>query len=133
MVEALTLVKSMRTMRRPEIAERVQEKYKAFIRSIPIDRFSDSAIRSMIQEKYYRAKGTSADGLLTKANDVLKNVRSMAAGIRGVDTPLRQIPSGRSLHDMRNEFILTKWFAAQGTIYAPSNHDEELISEVPDG
>jgi len=120
-------------MRRPEIAERVQEKYKAFIRSIPIDRFSDSAIRSMIQEKYYRAKGTSADGLLTKANDVLKNVRSMAAGIRGVDTPLRQIPSGRSLHDMRNEFILTKWFAAQGTIYAPSNHDEELISEVPDG
>ena len=62
MVEALTLVKSMRTMRRPEIAERVQEKYKAFIQSIPIDRFSDSAIRSMMQEKYYRAKGTSADG-----------------------------------------------------------------------
>jgi hypothetical protein len=133
MVEALTLVKSMRTMRRQEIAERVQEKYKAFIRSIPIDRFSDSAIRSMMQEKYYRAKGTSADGLLTKANDVLKNVRAMAAGIRGVGTPLHQIPSGRSLHDMRNEFILTKWSAAQGTIYAPSNHDEELISEVPDG
>ena len=133
MVEALTLVKSMRTMRRPEIAERVQEKYKAFIRSIPIDRFSDSAIRSMMQEKYYRAKGTSADGLLTKANDVLKNVRAMAAGIRGVGTPLHQIPSGRSLHDMRNEFILTKWSAAQGTIYAPSNHDEKLISEVPNG
>ena len=39
MVEALTLVKSMRTMRRQEIAERVQDKYKSFIRSIPIDRF----------------------------------------------------------------------------------------------
>ena len=133
MVEALTLVKSMRTMRRQEIAERVQEKYKAFIRSIPIDRFSDSAIRSMMQEKYYRAKGTSADGLLTKANDVLKNVRAMAAGVRGVGTPLHQIPSGRSLHDMRNEFILTKWSKAQGTIYAPSNHDDELILDVPNG
>ncbi len=30
MVEALTLVKSMRTMRRQVIAERVQEKYKAY-------------------------------------------------------------------------------------------------------
>ena len=56
-----------------------------------------------MQEKYYRAKGTSADGLLTKANDVLKNVRGMAAGIRGVGTPLHQIPSGRILHDVCNE------------------------------
>jgi hypothetical protein len=133
MVEALTLVKSMRTMRRQEIAERMQEKYKAFIRTIPIDRFSDSTIRAMMLEKYYRVKGTSADGLLTKATDILKNVRAMAAGIRGVGTPLHQIPSGRSLCDMRNEFILTKWSAAQGTIYAPSNNDEELISEVPVG
>ena len=39
MVEALMLVKSMRTMRRQEIAERVQEKYKAFIRSIPLTVF----------------------------------------------------------------------------------------------
>ena len=63
----------------------------------------------------------------------MKNVRAMAAGIRGVGTPLHQIPSGRSLQDMRNEFILSKWFAKEGTIYAPSNHDEELIAEVPDG
>jgi len=84
-------------------------------------------------EKYYRAKGTSADGLLTKASDVLRNVRATAAGIRGVGTPLHQIPSGRSLGDVRNEFILAKWAAAQGTIYVPSNHDEELMSEVPDG
>jgi hypothetical protein len=34
---------------------------------------------------------------------------------------------------MRNEFILKKWSAAQGTIYAPSNNDEELMLEVPDG
>ena len=133
MVEALTLVKSMRTMRRQEIAERVQDKYKSFIRSIPIDRFSDCALRAMMLEKYFRAKGTSADGLLTKATDVLKNVRAMAAMVRGVSTPLHQIPSGRSLIDMRNEFILTKWSAAQGFVYVPSNNDEQLMSEVPDG
>ncbi len=64
----------------------------------------------------------------------MKNVRALAAGIRGVGTPLHQIPSGRSLlRDMRNKFILKKWLAAQGTIYAPSNNDEELMSEVPDG
>ena len=57
-------------------------------------------------EKYFRAKGSSADGLLTKAKDVLKNVHSIAAGIRGVGTHMHQIPSGRSLRDMHNEFIL---------------------------
>ncbi len=34
---------------------------------------------------------------------------------------------------MRNEFILTKWSAAQGFVYAPSNNDEQLMSELPDG
>ena len=109
----------------------MQEKYKEFIRTIPLDRFSDGSLRVMMIERYYHAKGTSADGLLTKANDILKNVRSIAAGIRGVGTPLHEIPSGRSLRDRRNEFILTKWNAANGTIYSPLNYDEELIAEVP--
>jgi hypothetical protein len=133
MVEALTRVKSMKTMRKPEIAQRVQDKYKAFIQAIPLDCYADSSIKVMMEAKYFRAKGTSADGLLTKANEVWKNVRALAAGIRGVGTPLHQIPSGRSLRDMRNEFILKKLSGAQGTIYAPSNNDEELMSEVPDG
>ena len=34
MVEALTIVKSMKTMRKPEIAQRVQDKYRAFIHAI---------------------------------------------------------------------------------------------------
>jgi hypothetical protein len=86
-----------------------------------------------MEEKYFHAKGSSADGLLTKANEVLKNVRALAAGIRGVATPLHQIPSGKSLSDMRNKFILKKWSASQGTVYVPSNNVEELMSEVPDG
>jgi hypothetical protein len=47
----------------------------------------------------------------------------MAAGIRGVGT----------LMDMRNEFILKKWDAMQGMIYAPSNNDDELMLDVQDG
>jgi hypothetical protein len=133
MVEALTIVKSMKTMRKPEIAQRVQDKYRAFIHAIPLERFSDRSLKVTMEAKYFRAKGESADGLLTKANDVLKNVRVMAAGIRGVGTPLHQIPSGRSLMDMRNEFILKKWNALQGTIYAPSNNDDELMLDVQDG
>ena len=86
-----------------------------------------------MEEMYFRAKGTSTDGLLTKANEVLKNVPVLAAGIRGVSTPLHQIPSGKSLTDMRNEFILKKWNAIHGTVYVPSNNIDELMSEVPDG
>jgi hypothetical protein len=131
MIEALTIVKSMKTIRKPEIAQRVQDKYRTFIHAIPLERFSDRSLKLTMEVKYFRAKGDSADGLLTKANDVLKNVRVMAAGIRGVGTPLHQIP--RSLMDMRNKFILKKWNAKQGTIYAPSNNDDELMLDVPDG
>jgi len=133
MVEALTIVKSMKMMRKPEIAQRVQDKYRAFINAIPLERFSDRPLKVTMEAKYFRAKGMSADGSLTKANDVLKNVRLMAAGIRGVGTLLHQIPSGRSLMDMRNEFILKKWSAMQGTIYAPSNNNDELKLDVQDG
>ena len=133
MVEALTAVKSMRTMRKPEIAAKLQATYKELIQNIPLDRFSDSTLKTMMVTKYYRAKGTSADGLLTKVNDVLKNVRVMAAGIQGIGTPLHQIPSGRSITDMRNQFILSKWAQTNGTVYTASNDDEHLISEVPDG
>jgi len=113
----------------------VQDKYRAFINAISLERFSDRSLKVTMEAKYFRAKGMSADGLLTKVNDVLKNVRVMAAGIRGVGTPLHQIPSGRSLMDMWNEFILKKWNAMQGTIYAPSNSssDDELMLDVQDG
>jgi hypothetical protein len=134
MVEALTLVKSMRTMRKPEVAQHVQERYKAFIRGIPLERFSDNSIKVKMEEKYYRAKGTSTDGLLMKANEVLKNVCVLAAGVKGVGTPLHQIPSGRSLTDVRNEFILKKWSAKQGTVYVPTNHHNDgVLAEIPDG
>ncbi len=95
----------------------MQAKYKELVQSIPLERFSDSTLKMMMETKYYHAKGTSADGLLTKVNEVLKNVRIMAAGIKGIGTPLHKIPSGRSLMDMRNQFILSKWSNTNGTVY----------------
>ena len=74
MVEALTIVRSMRTMRKPEIAAKVQGKYKELIRNIPIERFSNSSLKVMMETKYYRAKGSSADGLLMK--DLSQNISS---------------------------------------------------------
>ena len=69
---------------------------------------------------------------MTKANDVLKNERTMATGIRGIGTPLHQIPSGKSLTDMKNEFILKMYSRAQGLEYVPSNNnDEELLQAIP--
>jgi hypothetical protein len=133
MVEALTIVWSMKTMHKPEIAAMVPYKYKELIQNIPIKHFSNSSLKVMMETKYYCAKGISADSLLTKMTDVLKNVRVMAAGIRGIGTPLHQIPSGRSLMDMWNQFILLKWSEMQGTVYCPFNNDEELINEVTDG
>lgn len=112
---------------------RVQDKYKAFIHAIPLERFCDRSMKVMIETKYFHAKGTSADGLLTKANKVLKKFCIMAAGMRGIGTPLHQIPRGRSLMDMRNQFILSKWSEVQGTVYILSNNDDELMAQIPDG
>jgi hypothetical protein len=133
MIEAVTLVKSMRSMRKAEIAQKVQDKYKSYLSAIPLNRFADASVKIKMAEKYYRAKTNSAEGFLTKATDVLKNVRSLAAGIRGIGTPLHQIPSGKSLMDMKNEFILKKYHEDKGFVYSPSNNDEELMMEVPEG
>lgn len=131
MVEAITLVRSMRSMRKSEIAEKVLDKYKSFISGIPLSRFADASVKMDMTERYYRAKTNSPEGFLTKATDVLKKVKAMAAGIRGVGTPLHQIPSGKSLMDMKNEFIMKKYSESQGLEYVPSNNDEELLEAVP--
>ena len=106
MVEAIILVRSMWSMRKSEIAEKAQDKYKSFIRGIPLSRFADASVKADMTERYFRSKSNSPEGFLTKANDVLKNMRAVAAGIRGIGTPLHQIPSGKSQTDMKNEFIL---------------------------
>jgi hypothetical protein len=133
MVEALTNVRSMRSMRKTEIAPLVHDKYKSFIRMIPLQRFADATVRVKMVEKYFRAKSNSADGFYTKACDVMKCVRALATVIKGVGSPLHQIPSGKSLMDMKMEFILKKYAAATGAVYVLSNNTEDQYAEVPEG
>ena len=52
MIEAVTLVKSMRmrSMRKAEIAQKVQDKYKSSLRAIPLDRFADASVKIKMAE-----------------------------------------------------------------------------------
>ncbi len=133
MVEAVTLVKSMRTMKKPEIAAAAQDKYTAFIGALPLSCFADASVKVRMAEKYSHAKSNSPEGFLTKATDVLKNVRVVAAGIKGIGTPLHQIPSGKSITNMKNQFILKNYMASQGVEYVPSNDDDKLLGQISEG
>jgi hypothetical protein len=64
MVEALTTVRSMRAMRKTEIAPLVHNKYKSFIRMILLKRFVNATMRI----------SNSPDGFYTRACDVMKGV-----------------------------------------------------------
>jgi hypothetical protein len=133
MVEALTSVRSMCAMQKTEIAPLVQEKYKLFICMLPLQRFADATMRVKMVEKYFRAKSNSPDRFYTKACNVMKGVRALATVIKGVGSPLHQIPSGKSLMDMKIEFILKKYSMATGVVYVPSNNDEDQFAEIPEG
>jgi hypothetical protein len=51
MVETLTIVKSMKTMHKAEVALHLQERYKAFIRAIPLTRFAEPSLKVKMEEK----------------------------------------------------------------------------------
>ncbi len=51
MVEAVTTVRCMRSMRKTEIAPLVHDRYKSFIRVIPLERFADATVRVKMVEK----------------------------------------------------------------------------------
>jgi hypothetical protein len=86
MFEAITLVRSMRSMRKVEVAVLMQDKYKSFICALPLSYFTDASVKVKMMEKYFRAKSNSPEGFLTKANEVVKNVRAIVAGIRSIGT-----------------------------------------------
>jgi hypothetical protein len=121
----------MRAMRKTEIAQHVQEKYKSFIRMLPLQRFADATVRVKMVEKFFRAKSNSPDGFYTKVCAVMKGVRALATVIKGVGSPLHQIPSRKSLMDMKIEYILKKYSTATGVVYFPSNNDEDQFAEIP--
>ncbi len=68
MVEAVTLVKSMRTMKKPEIATAAQDKYKALFGALPLSRFADASIKVRMAGNYFREKSNSPEGFFDQGN-----------------------------------------------------------------
>jgi hypothetical protein len=132
-VEALTSVRSMCAMRKTEIAPLVQEQCTSFICMLPLQRFADATVRVKMVKKFFRPKSNSPDGFYTKACDVMKGVRALATVIKGVGSSLHQIPSGKSLMDMKIEFILKKYSTAMGVVYVQSNNHEDQFAEILEG
>lgn len=107
-IEALTLVHSAASMKKPNVALKVQETYKNQINAIPNYRYADSGIKSKMMQGYFRAKKNSPVGMLIKADDTIGKVCAMAAAIVGIGTPLHKLPSGKGLHDVWWESVEQK-------------------------
>ena len=108
-IEALTLVRSAATMKKPDVALKVQETYKNLIDAIPNNRFADIGIKSKMLQGYFRAKKNSPAGMLIKAEDTMGKVRAMSSSIQGIGTPLHKLPSGKGLRDVWIEFVEKKY------------------------
>jgi hypothetical protein len=50
MVKAVTLMKSMQSMKKPEIAQHPRDKYKLFIRALPLDCFADASVKIKMEK-----------------------------------------------------------------------------------
>jgi hypothetical protein len=109
MVEAFTLVRDQKQMKRLQVAEKVQAKYWQLITAIPISTFADTTLKPKMIEKFYHAKSGSASSFLDKVEDVIRSVRGVAGGLAGIGTPLHKIPSGKSLSNVKKKYILDEY------------------------
>ena len=100
MIEAYTIMRSAKTMKKPGVALKVQATYKELINSIPTGRFTDFGLKDKMLQRYFRAKTNSPAGLLTKVEDSLQKARVMLTKLKGIGTPFHDIPSGKSLMDV---------------------------------
>ena len=106
MLEAYTLVKDQKQMRRLQVAERVRSKYRELIDNIPNSRFSKNALKANMVTKLYRARNnSSSEAFLDKVEDVAGHVRGIAGKFKGAGKPLHTLRSGCSLTDAKNEHI----------------------------
>ena len=106
MLEAYTLVKDQKQMRRMQVAERVRSKYRELIDNIPNSRFSENALKAQMVTKLYRARNnSSAEAFLDKVEDVAGHVRGIAGKFKGAGKPIHTLRSGCSLSDAKKEHI----------------------------
>ena len=96
MIEADTLVRSQNTLRKPELAAKLLEKYKQLIAAIPVNQFRDAGLRQTMCLTYYRAKKGTAGGLQDKVRKMKVLVQEVCKQLQ-----LSKLPSGCGIFDVR--------------------------------
>ena len=116
MVEAETLTRDSGTRGLGDVKKLLHSKYIELIRQIPSNQFGEFGLREAMTERYYGAKKGGASGFYTKVLDTKKKVQAVTRKLSGIGTPLSQIPSGRGLTDVKQQFILQDYKAVMGPV-----------------
>jgi len=111
MVEADTIVRSQNTLRKPELAAKLLEKYKQLISLVPSGRFGECGLQAVMCHKYFKAKKSSASGLQEKVKLVKPQVQALCRTLN-----LTKLPSGRGINDVKMEYIIQKYRETMGEV-----------------
>jgi len=116
MVEAESLVRSQNTLKKPELAAKLLEKYKQLISEIPSNRFGDFGLKELMVKGYFNCKSGSAGGFMTKVKEVKTKVQAAPRKMAGVGSPLSKIPSGKGILDVKKSFIIDRYKDEMGPV-----------------
>jgi hypothetical protein len=110
MIEACTIVRSQNTLRNPELASKLLDKYKQLIFAIPANRFGEAGLKEAMCKGYYRAKKGSAAGLMDKVRKLRCLVQDVCKRLQ-----LSKLPSGCGIFDVRDRYVMDKYTQSDGT------------------
>jgi hypothetical protein len=110
MIEADTIVRSQNTLRKPELAAKLLDKYKQLICAIPGNRFGEARLKEAMCKGYYRAKKGSAAGLMDKVRKLRCLVQDVCKRLQ-----LSKLPSGCGIFDVRDRYVMDRYTQSDGT------------------
>jgi hypothetical protein len=84
MIEAESLVRSQNTLKKPELAAKLLDKYKQLLINIPFNRFGEFGLKESMIKGYYNCKSGSAGGFMTKLKEVKTKVQAASKKMAGV-------------------------------------------------
>ena len=109
MIEAITIVRSGNTLRKPEQATKIMATYKGLIANIPDNRFGNCKLKDDMLTGYFRAKTGSASGLQGKIESVKSIVSRIVRELK-----LSKLPSGCGIHDVKDRWIRDRFVEVTG-------------------
>jgi len=116
MVEAESLVRSQNTLKKPELAAKLLEKYKQLIIEIPLHRFGEFGSKELMVKGYFNCKSGSTGGFMTKVKEVKAKVQVASRKMAGVGSPLSKISSGKGILDVKKLFIIDRYKDEMGPV-----------------